>query len=129
MYAADSGSTECIQILTSSGAALLDVGDNDGETALMFAAKKGHAPCISTLLAHACVDALARQGADLNLPDRRGITPLMYAAYMGACVSVLLAKGADRDLVDSDGQTALSYASDKWHVECMRALGATLDNA
>lgn len=47
--------------------ALLDAKDSDGETPLHYAALNGHLDCVKHLV---------RNGADVNLTDEEGSTPL-----------------------------------------------------
>lgn len=58
------------------------------------------------------VKLLVSYGADVNLGNIRGATPLMAAATDGtsAVVRYLLEKGADANARDKDGYTALTYA-------------------
>lgn len=76
-----------------------------GWTAAMFAAREG---------AIDAVRALADTGADLNLPDPDGTTPLILAivnARFDTAVA-LLEKGADPNRADQMGMTALYAAVD-----------------
>jgi ankyrin repeat protein len=58
------------------------------------------------------VQALVKAGADVNVADGEGTTPLMSAAAAGrgAVVAVLADAGADLDLRDRLGRTALDRA-------------------
>src|SRR5207245_330280 len=94
------------------GAALADKGDIngaieefrsatkgvEGQTALMLAARGGHA---------AVVDALLAAKADVNAKTKNGITALIKAAEGGHAqvVKTLLAAGADANAKQSDGVT------------------------
>ncbi|HEU4624459.1 MAG TPA: ankyrin repeat domain-containing protein [Steroidobacteraceae bacterium] len=90
-----------------------------GTTALLRAAKAGDIEAMKLLLAH---------GANPNLPNERGITPLMAAAGNGSAsldtrgrykteaqsieaVQLLLAAGVDINQRDGQGQTALHGAA------------------
>lgn len=55
------------------------------------------------------------RGADINVADEKGWTPLMHAAVDGrfAVVKVLLARGADRNRVSNNGETAIALARKK----------------
>ena len=63
----------------------LDTGDEYGATALHHAAIKGHLKIVRLLLAH---------GADLQLKDTNGRTPLMAATEQGQTAVVELLKQA-----------------------------------
>ncbi|CAE7783227.1 mib1 [Symbiodinium sp. CCMP2456] len=86
---------------------LLDAGirprvDNEGLTALHYAAFAGSGDAVTALLrAKACCDAKAHGG----------ITPLMLAALAGslACARLLWESGADVASVDEQGQTAATW--------------------
>jgi hypothetical protein len=52
-----------------------------GQTAIYLAAQNGHLDCIRCLI---------NQGADVNLPDRNGFSPLYMAVLMGHAVAVQL---------------------------------------
>jgi hypothetical protein len=76
-----------------------------GFTALLYAAREGCVPCAKELLAH---------GADINLGDPDGVTPLIIALSnihwdMGR---FLIEHGADVNLWDLYGQTPLYAAVD-----------------
>ncbi len=73
-------------------------------------------------------------GANVNLPDANGITPLKHAARHGhiELVRVLLAAGAKPDVRDREGFHALSNAAWQGHTEIARLLiqhGAAVDSA
>lgn len=105
--------------------AKLDRGDDTmlgaGTTPLLRAAKAADLEAMKLLIA---------AGADVSLPTRAGITPLLAAAGVGtkeedttgrfkteeetiAAIEMLLVAGAKLDEVDSQGQTAL-HAAAKW---------------
>ncbi|HET7592724.1 MAG TPA: ankyrin repeat domain-containing protein [Rhodanobacteraceae bacterium] len=95
----------------------VDAVDALGRSALMHAAREGHAAIVRSLL-----DA----GADAALADRHGTTPLMEAARAGATavVALLAEKRPDIHAGDQHGRTALVLAcqSPRASVDCIRAL-------
>lgn len=80
-----------------------DATTNDGQTALMLAARNGDL-CI--------MDLLIRSGVQIDKQDAQGETALMKAAYHGhvMAVDLLLARGADAGLRSLAGHTALDMA-------------------
>jgi len=68
---------------------------------------------------------LVRQGADVNLPDANGETPLHYAArarYSGEAAALLVKYGAETDLRDRKGRTPLMWALMSGHKDAAEAL-------
>lgn len=56
-----------------------------------------------------CVDLLLKYGANPNIPDEDGDTPLhfMYGRSIGGCLEMLLKHGANVNAQNKDGQTPL----------------------
>ncbi len=79
--------------------------DNDGFTALHWAAWSGLPRCSAKLIDDG--------GLDINTADNSGYTPLMLAAIRGnkEVVRLLLQKGADVSLKNARGQTAADLAT------------------
>ena len=82
--------------------------DNDGGTALMWAAQGGHEAVAQLLLQH---------GADVAAAKHNGSTPLMMAAAGGheAVAQLLLQHGADVAAAKHNGSTALMMAAAGGH--------------
>lgn len=61
------------------------------------------------------VKYLISKGADINAPDKHGLTPLMSACYEGhtSCVKILLEMGADKEQRGPDGLTLYEAAEDE----------------
>lgn len=102
-----------------------ETGD-DGVTALIAGASaERDAPSVAKLL----VD----YGADCNLPDGRGMTPLMHAVITGNedYALALMNRGADVNATDCDGFTALMEAAEhgRWStlIHLVREAGADLE--
>lgn len=90
--------------------------DEEGRTALMYAAFNGHTPVLKKLL---------EKGASINLRDPNGRTALMMAAsgpYPDA-VRLLLENGADPNLTDKvEHFTALMFAASEGQLEIVKIL-------
>ncbi len=119
IYVANLGSPRLIRFLIAKGTDL-NTRDDDGRTALSRAACEdgscgwGSSPVNGVLLVKA--------GADVNIEDRTGTTPLIYLTFVGdgsgngrsednlPFLRSLLAQGANARLRDKHGITALQSA-------------------
>ncbi|XP_049944395.1 ankyrin repeat domain-containing protein 65-like [Schistocerca serialis cubense] len=102
--AAKEGAVEEVRALLAAGA---DVGARDeefGETALHWAAWRGHAAVVRLLLSAA---------SDHNARDQGGQTPLHWAAQSGhaEAAAALLQAGADMGARTDKGNTPLDIAT------------------
>ena len=126
----------------------LNLQNQEGWTALMFASKNGHYQVVELLIKEkadpniqaqngvtalmiACeigryhvVDLLLKENADHSLQDQEGWTPLMFASDNGhyQAVELLLNKNADPNLQDQEGWTSLMFASDNGHFQVVELL-------
>jgi serine/threonine protein kinase len=117
-------------------------------TALMFAAKDGHAGIVNdllnagakldardndgdTALMYAAIDnrvdvvsVLLKAGADVNAKNNKGDTPLLAASLRGRTetVKLLLAAGADASVKNQKGQSASVLAEEEGHAEIVQLL-------
>ncbi|HKQ73922.1 MAG TPA: ankyrin repeat domain-containing protein [Blastocatellia bacterium] len=99
------------------GGADANARDEDGLTALMYAAMYAGADCVELLLA---------QGADPNAKSKSDVTALMLAIGQADKVRLLLAKGAEVNAESKQGHTALTIAAARaGSAEVVKAL---LDN-
>lgn len=80
MYASNYGLKDILLLLLSHGA-VINTGDADGDTALMWALIGEHYECARILVEH---------GANPCIPDNSGMTPLMYAAALDDTEPILL---------------------------------------
>ena len=108
-----------IALLLIAGRADVNARTNDGVTPLMLAAARHLTDMIQPLV---------NLGAEINVQNDRGWTPLMYTA--GAIDSVddpqtvqaLLDKGADSNAQDRNGWTALMFSAQKGLTGAARVL-------
>ena len=93
----------------------LEHKDDDGVTALMYAAKLGQKKI---------VDLLLKKGALIDTQDNHGNTALTIAAYNGykATVQLLLDNGASINITNNNGDTALMLAAYKGYKEPVQLL-------
>ncbi|CAH1992443.1 unnamed protein product [Acanthoscelides obtectus] len=109
------GRTGAAAFLLGMGAAN-DLADVNGDTALHWAAYKGHADLIRLLL---------YSGANLQRPDHFGSTPLHLACLSGnlACVKLLCEKSnIDLDPLDKNDKTPLMLAQSHRHNDIVELL-------
>ena len=86
----------------------VNICDNNGNTALMYATKGS--PKLNI------VKILIEFGADVNSQNNDGITALIWQAQHNAhpeIIKALIEAGADIELKDSKGKIALDYAKEK----------------
>ena len=101
--------------LLGSGA-LYHLTDINGDTALHWAAYKGHADLIRLLM---------YSGVDMQKPDYFGSTPLHLACLSGhvSCVRILCEKSKiELEPKDKNGKTPLQLAKSHRHAEIVRIL-------
>ncbi|KAM4631174.1 protein TANC1-like [Polymixia lowei] len=96
-----------------------------GETALSAAAGRGRLDLCAFLL---------DRGAGLELPNRKGLVPLLSAVKHGhtQVAELLLKHGADVNVSEKQGRTALTVAASDGHlsaVELLLSKGASLSSA
>lgn len=121
--AAWNGQAEALRLLLAAGAAAtLNVRDTEeGVTALhaaVIACRTGTTACPEN------VAALLAAGADVNLPDRDGWTPLHSCAFyhLPELVPSLLKAGALPHLRDAMGKSPADIAAEKGYVDVLRLL-------
>lgn len=105
MWAAQGAKARTLRLLTAAGADI-DRRFASGATLLLWFVKQG---------AIASVQALIQAGANVDIPDERGYSPLMHAALRDdeeglAIARLLLNAGADPSARALDGKSAQSFA-------------------
>ena len=101
----------------------VDFVDEDGATALAWAARNANTPM---------AEALLKAGADANRVNDYGVGPLLVAAQLGdaALVRALLTGGADPNLATWNRETPLMHAARAGSAQAVEALltaGAQVD--
>lgn len=157
MEAARRGWLEGVDALITAKARF-DIADETGATALQLAVRASHLDVVEMMLRRGAdpnppraqersltclheaasmpiVRLLIEAAADINAPDRQGLTPLHYHARAGRVelVQYLLTLGADPNLQDKSGRTPVFYIGQKGDglgvLEALHAAGARLDLA
>jgi ankyrin repeat protein len=116
MIAAEKGLLAITQALLSAPAIDINAIKPDGVTALIIAASNGKDDVVK---------ALINKGANVNLADNNGWTPLMFAAEKGHLTTIqalLSAPGINIDAKKSDGGTALYLAASNGKDDVVKAL-------
>ncbi len=69
-------------------------------------------------------ELLISKGADLNVTDSKGQTPLHCVAARGMkeIAAKMIANGAKKNVKDNEGKTPLNLASDSEHEEVVKLL-------
>lgn len=123
VYAALSGSKECIVAIIEHGADFPAILENDVETACRVARENGNEDCAQLIITQ--VKRVAGE-----MLKNAGITPELYdtALLRSAAqnektnLRLLLWAGVNVQAVDEDGETALVKAALNGHVDCLRML-------
>ena len=121
--AAHSGNFEMVRTLIEYDRAYIKARDSGGSTPLLSGLGGRNFKDSSVLR------LLPENGADINVSNQIGRTPLIKASFHGALetVRLLLEHGADVDVKNINGKTALQFATDRGHgevVELLREHGA-----
>ena len=118
--------SKVLEMLHKPGSTLVDSRDiTTGESALHIVVERRDLTWINFLL---------REGANPNIRDNKGVTPLVLATQLGFVdgASALITKGAQVDIPNSTGETPLITAVHNHDLQLIRILlkaGADPDRA
>lgn len=118
----DAKGQEVVDMLDEPGQTIINSKDpTSGESALHIVVKRGDDTYLRYLLS---------RGADPNLRDGRGNTPLLLAVQFGqtAMIDTLIAGRANPNLANASGETPLIRAVQRRDVAMVRALLAAKAN-
>jgi ankyrin repeat protein len=109
------------EILSAQGKDIISCKNEHGQTALHLASRNHHVEVVQEII---------QNGADLNMPDKKGRTPLHAAMSLELCmdpenlqvVKLLVDNGADLGKVDEEGLTPVHQASRSGRVHILQWL-------
>jgi ankyrin repeat protein len=116
LQAVEKGDVDTVKDLINKNSTVIDARDvSDGHTALHTATKKRDSVWLRYLLTF---------GANPNLADKRGVTPLMLASQLGFVdgIAILASKGAKVDAPNDAGETPLILAVHRKDIPMLRIL-------
>lgn len=108
--------TKAMELLNGPSGTLINTRDRtSGETALHIVVARRDMTWLNFL---------TQRGADANIADREGLTPLLSAAQIGFVdgAQTLIARGARVNLANGRGETALHIAVQRRDIAMVRAL-------
>jgi uncharacterized protein len=119
----DGDANKAIELASQPGSRVVSYRGYSGDTALHIVTRKRELDWVGFLV---------NKGADPNIADAKGDTPLTIAASIGfeEAASFMLAKGARVDSINRRGETALAIAVQQRHprmVELLLKAGANPD--
>ncbi|CAH3156564.1 unnamed protein product [Porites lobata] len=103
VWACKNGDLDQVKAIVEKPGFDVNAGLLAGRNGLHYAADYGQKEVIEFLLS---------KGANINLPDKHGITALLASIFESQteCVKLLLEKGADKNLKAPDGRSYLECA-------------------
>jgi ankyrin repeat protein len=116
LQAVEKGDVDTVKDLISKNSTVVDARDlGDGHTALHTAVRRRDSVWVRYLLT---------TGANPNLADKQGVTPLMLASQLGYVegIGILASKGAEVDAPNDAGETPLMLAVHRRDLPMVRML-------
>jgi ankyrin repeat protein len=91
-------------LLNAGGKAIMNLGDDNGQTALHYAVERDFTDNLRILVEH---------GVDIRVTDSYGFSPCLWAVVAGQthATDKLLTIGADANSISADGKSALAWAA------------------
>ncbi|MFT6346869.1 MAG: hypothetical protein ACJA02_001115, partial [Myxococcota bacterium] len=120
MNATINNDIQAVQFFSRSGSKSIDKKNIGGATALHIAARNNNLQVASILI---------ENGANVNITDNEGWTPLMRASLSGnsSLIRILLNVGAYATKTNSSGETAIIHATVSDCAECIEQLFSGYD--
>ncbi|CAG8641711.1 2684_t:CDS:2, partial [Acaulospora colombiana] len=118
MVASSENCPDVVRYLCGIDTVNLSLQDNEGETALYQAAEAGNTEVVEILI---------RSNANVEIGNKKNVTPLVIAAYNGhadVCRTLIDVGYADVDSQDDSYKTALILASYVGHTKTVEVLSA-----
>ncbi|MGH2453317.1 MAG: ankyrin repeat domain-containing protein [bacterium] len=118
------GHPEAVRLLLARGASAQGVSQNTTGNTPFHSALASHDAGVATEPRRQIVQLLLAAGAEVELPDASGCTPLHLAAHDGdvELIGAFLARGADVNPRQDKGQTPLGVAIAAGHAEAAALL-------
>ncbi len=149
LYASGQNQAKMVANLAEANQPVVNLPDNTGNTPLLYSAQKGFTNNVKALLANGAkpdyrnpasglsamataaaeghvtiIRLLAKNKADVNLPDLSGRTPIFYAVENNQlrALRTLLILGADPNVKDHNGVSVLMRAAAQNREDCLALL-------
>ena len=115
MSAVTNNDIEGVKFFSKGGPLIINQKNLGGATALHIACRESNTEAVKILL---------ENGANVNIADNEGWTPLMRASLVGNAqiVEMLIVKNAKADAFNSIGETALVHATNSRCLDCLNII-------